>query len=182
MAQRYYLYGGTEEKKNDVLREWLRRYEMMNGLEDENEKGVDLKGKRYLCRMDYSEYKRKQRGGYSHRYIALYKDIDEMDLMRRDLEKEIRELNEKNPKMIIIIIGKYSMKKYPKWLNRIYEKESFIPINIEQTFNQILPFLIVENNIPDYEIIRFKKINKIREEKMNNNLRIRIQIHMKEIN
>ena len=106
--------------------------------------------------MDYSEYKRKKRGGYSHKYVALYMNIDEINLMRRNLENEIDELMYKNPNMIILITARYAMCKYPRWLNRIYRKYSFNEVNSDLSMNQVISFLSVENTIPEFEIPRFK--------------------------
>lgn len=153
MALRYYLYGKNEENQIELIKEWLRRFEMMNGIENER---VDFKGKKYVCRMDYSEYKRKLRGGYTHKYVALYMNIDEINLMKRDLEDEIDEMTYKNPNMIIIITGRYVMYKYPYWLNRIYQKYSFSEVNSDLSMNQVISFLLVENIIPEFEIPRFK--------------------------
>ena len=156
MPLNYYIYSVNEEERTRLIRQWLRRYEMMNGIEKENEDLVDYKGNDYLCRMDYCEYKRKQKGGYSHKYVVLYENIDELDLMQRNLDKEIEEIRSKNPGMIILITARHCMNKYPQWLNKIYQKYSFCEINADQQMNQIIPFLSVENNIPEPEILRFK--------------------------
>lgn len=155
MAQRYYLYGENEKKQIELIKEWLKRFEMQNGIENENDQ-VDLKGKRYVCRMDFSEYKRKLRGGYTHKYVALYMNIDEINLMKRDLEDEIDEMTYKNPNMIIFITGKYAICKYPCWIKRIYRKYSFNEMNSDLSMKQIISFLLVENVIPETEIPRFK--------------------------
>ena len=153
MALRYYLYGESEENQIELIQEWLRRFEMMNGIENDQ---VDLKGRKYVCRMDYSELKRKKRGGYTHKYVALYMNIDEINLMKRDLEYEIDEMMFKNPNMIIFITARRAMHIYPRWLNRIYRKYSFSEVNSDLSVNQVISFLPVVNTIPDFDIPRFK--------------------------
>ena len=157
MEHGYYLCGGNEEKRSVLVKEWLRRFEMMNGIEFDDEHHVDYDGKDYLCRMDYTEIKRKKRGGYSNRYVAFYENIDDLDLMKRNLDKEIKELKERNPNIIIIITAKYSMSKYPIWLNQIYLKYSFSEFNLDnKDLEIILSYLVVEKVISEPDIRRFK--------------------------
>ena len=53
MPQNYYLYGNNERIKRELIEEWLKRFEMQNGILCDEINQVDLKGKNYLCRMDF---------------------------------------------------------------------------------------------------------------------------------
>ena len=161
MPQNYYLYGLNERNQNALLKEWLKRFEIQNGLINDEIKQVDLKGKNYLCRMDYSELKRKKYGGYSHKYIALYSTFDEINFSKRDFEKELDDLYWQNPNIIIIIIGKKESEKYPKWFSKNLRKYSFLEMEIQSDWKNNLSYMPVEYIIPENEINIIRKRMKL---------------------
>lgn len=157
MAQNYYLYGTSELNQNALLQEWLKRFEMQNGILNEEVNKVDLKGKNYLCRMDYSELKRKKYGSYSHRYIALYSMFDDINFSKRDFQKELKDLYWKNPNMTIIVLGEKKSEKYPKWFSESLKKYSFLEMEIESNWKNNLLFMPIERTIPESEINIIRK-------------------------
>jgi len=158
MPQNYYLYGNNERIKKELIEEWLKRFEMQNGILNDEVNQVDLKGKNYLCRMDQSELKRKKHGGYSHKYIALYGMFDEINFSKRDFQKELNEIYWKNPNMIIVVLGEKKSSKYPKWFSESLKKYSFLEMEIESNWKNSLSYMTVEHTIPENEIntIRMK--------------------------
>lgn len=161
MAQNYYLYGMNESNQNSLICEWLKRFEMQNGILCDEMNKVDLKGKNYLCRMDYSELKRKKHGGYSHRYVALYSMFDEINFSKRNFQKELDELYWKNPNITIIVLGKKKSEKYPKWFSENLRKYSFLEMEIESNWKNNLSYMPIENTIPENEINTIRKRMKL---------------------
>lgn len=163
MPQNYYLYGNDERIMKKLMKEWLKRFEIQNGIQNDEVKHVDFKGKNYLCRMDKSELKRKKNGGYSHRYIALYRTFDDINFSKRNFKEELKELFWKNPDMIIIVFGEKKSEKYPKWFSESLKKYSFLEMEIESEWKNNLSYMSVERIIPENEMnkirMRMKLIN-----------------------
>lgn len=152
MPQNYYLYGSDERTKRELIEEWLKRFEMQNGIANEEVNRVDLKGKNYLCRMDHSELKRKKRGGYSHRYIALYSMFDEINFSERDFRKELDELYWRNPNITVIVLGRERSERYPRWFSENLRKYAFLEMEIESDWKSSLSYMPVEHTIPESEM------------------------------
>lgn len=152
MPQNYYLYGTNERIKRELIEEWLKRFEMQNGILCDETSQVDLKGKNYLCRMDQSELKRKKHGGYSHRYIALYSMFDEINFSKRNFKKELDELYWRNPNITVIVLGRERSGKYPKWFSENLRKYSFLEMEIESDWKNSLSYMPVEHTIPESEM------------------------------